>query len=274
MVLHLVLWWFFPLLVFAFYMHPPCMRVALACSTIPWSYTFHVSIDYDGGRKLRERERGGSGSEGQGRRVKKGWKEGRRRWKETEPGEEKAKRMQTHISWKDSTVRYLATGPLFFGSSGNLLQCKLFFYISLRLPFLFRSKGQGRVSRSRSRSKSKSRRMEQELQTLVLPCPKLPKVRTPRCTVPPCVGRWHEVGALQVAGPEFIFHVDGMGCINNLTRPLSLCMCLCLCLCPSLSDSALSLAQLSLALSLSLRWRMRRACEQGAGYYILYILYM
>lgn len=69
-VLHLVLWWFFPLLVFAFYMHPPCMRVALACSTIPWSYTFHVSIDYDGGRKLRERERGGSGSEGQGRRVK------------------------------------------------------------------------------------------------------------------------------------------------------------------------------------------------------------
>lgn len=84
-VLHLVLWWFFPLLVFAFYMHPPCMRVALACSTIPWSYTFHVSIDYDEGRKLRERERGGSGSEGEGRRVE-GWKGGRkgggdgRRW--------------------------------------------------------------------------------------------------------------------------------------------------------------------------------------------------
>lgn len=103
-VLHLVLWWFFPLLVFAFYMHPPCMRVALACSTIPWSYTFHVSIDYDGGRKLRERERGGSGSEGEGRRVE-GWMEGRRRWKEMEPGEEKAKRMQTHISWKDCTSR-------------------------------------------------------------------------------------------------------------------------------------------------------------------------
>lgn len=80
------------------------MRVALACSTIPWSYTFHVSIDYDGGRKLRERERGGSGSEGEGRRVK-GWKEGRRRWKEMEAGEEKAKRMQTHISWKDCTSR-------------------------------------------------------------------------------------------------------------------------------------------------------------------------
>lgn len=129
-----------------------------------------------------------------------------------EPGEEKAKRMQTHISWKD--CRYLATGPLFFGSSGNLLQCKLFFSISLRLPFLFRSKGQGRVSRSRSRSKSKSRRRSKSSKRwCYLVQSYLPKVRTPRCTVPPCVGRWHEVGALQVAGPEFIFHVDGMGCI-------------------------------------------------------------
>lgn len=50
-----------------------------------------------------------------------------------------------------------------------------------------------------------------------------------------------------------------------------MCLCLCLCLCPSLSDSALSDSALSGSLSLSLRWRMRRACEQGAGYYILYI---
>lgn len=67
--------------------------------------------------------------------------EGRRRWKEMEPGEEKAKRMQTHISWKDCKVPRDRT--VVFGSSGNLLQCKLFFSISLRLPFLFRSKGQG-----------------------------------------------------------------------------------------------------------------------------------
>lgn len=154
-VLHLVLWWFFPLLVFAFYMHPPCMRVALACSTIPWSYTFHVSIDYDGGRKLRERERGGSGSEGQGRRVE-GWKEGRRRWKEMEPGEEKAQRMQTHISWKDCKVPSDRTAV--FWQQREFTSVQTIFFISLRLPFLFRSKGQGRVSRSRSRSKSKSRR--------------------------------------------------------------------------------------------------------------------
>lgn len=134
LVLQLVLWRFFPLLVFAFYMHPPCMRVALACSTIPWSYTFHVSIDYDGGRKLRERERGGSGSEGEGRRVE-GWKEGGRRWKEMEPGEEKAKRMQTHISWKD--CRYLATGPLFLAAAGIYFSANNSLFISLRLPFFF-----------------------------------------------------------------------------------------------------------------------------------------
>lgn len=115
------------------------MRVALACSTIPWSYTFHVSIDYDGGRKLRERERGGSGSEGEGRRVEV-WKEGRRRWKEMEPGEEKAKRMQTHISWKDCTSRQ---DRCFLAAAGIYFSANYFFFISLRLPFLFSEQGSG-----------------------------------------------------------------------------------------------------------------------------------
>lgn len=110
------------------------MRVALACSTIPWSYTFHVSIDYDGGRKLRERERGGSGSEGEGRRVE-GWKEGGRRWKEMEPGEEKAQRMQTHISWTD--CRYLATGPLFLAAAGIYFSANYFFLLASGFLFFF-----------------------------------------------------------------------------------------------------------------------------------------
>lgn len=48
------------------------------------------------------------------------WKEGRR-WKEMEPGEEKAKRMQTHISWKDCTSRqdrcFLAAAGIYFSAN-------------------------------------------------------------------------------------------------------------------------------------------------------------
>lgn len=44
-----------------------------------------------------------------------------------EAGEEKAKRMQTHISWKDSTVRYLATGPLFLAAAGIYFSANYFF---------------------------------------------------------------------------------------------------------------------------------------------------
>lgn len=134
-VLHLVLWWFFPLLVFAFYMHPPCMRVALACSTIPWSYTFHVSIDYDGGRKLRERERGGSGSEGEERRVegrKERGEEMGRRWKQV-----RRKRRECRHIYPGRTVRYLATGPLFLAAAGIYFSANYFFLLASGFLFFF-----------------------------------------------------------------------------------------------------------------------------------------
>lgn len=76
----------------------------------------------------------GSYANGRGEEVAvqgrdEGWKGGRKGGgdgKEMEAGEEKAKRMQTHISWKDCKVPGDRT--VVFGSSGNLLQCKLFFF--------------------------------------------------------------------------------------------------------------------------------------------------
>lgn len=77
----------------------------------------------------------GSYANGRGEEVAvkgrdEGWKGGRKGGgdrKEMEAGEEKAKRMQTHISWKD--CRYLATGPLFFWQQREFTSVQtIFFY--------------------------------------------------------------------------------------------------------------------------------------------------
>lgn len=88
--------------------------------------------NYANGRGEEVAVKGREGTKGG--RVE-GWKEGRRRWKEMEPGEEKAKRMQTHISWKD--CRYLATGPLFLAAAGIYFSANYFFLLASGFLFFF-----------------------------------------------------------------------------------------------------------------------------------------
>lgn len=85
----------------------------------------------------------GSYANGRGEEVAvkgrdEGWKGGRkgggdgRRWSQV-----RRKRRECRHIYPGRTVRYLATGPLFFGSSGNLLQCKLFFLLASGFLFFF-----------------------------------------------------------------------------------------------------------------------------------------
>lgn len=94
------------------------MRVALACSTIPW-------------RK---------GRGGEGRRVK-GWKEGRRDGKQVRRNGSERRKCRHIFTWKKGL--YLATGPLFFlaaagiftSSANKLLLLLGIIILCLRLPW-------------------------------------------------------------------------------------------------------------------------------------------